>query len=235
MEFENRVALVTGGTGALGSAVTLDLLSNGARVAVPYRSQEEFENLKRSAQKRAEALRGDKADLTRGEEIAKAVAGVVELWGKLDYVVAVAGGFAAGKSYETDERTWDHMFNLNLRSVYLLLRAVVPIMIRQNFGRIVTISSGAILHGGGAGIAAYAISKSAVLRLSEILADEVKDYDIHVHSVLPGTMDTDANRKAMPKADFSKWVKTEGVARVIRSLLGDEFRSVRSVAVPVLG
>jgi NAD(P)-dependent dehydrogenase (short-subunit alcohol dehydrogenase family) len=235
MEFENRVALVTGGTGALGSAVTLDLLASGARVAVPYRSQEEFENLTRSAQKRAEALFGAQADLTRGEEIAKVVAAVVERWGRLDYAIAVAGGFAAGKSYETDEPTWDHMFNLNLRSVYLLLRAAVPIMIRQNFGRIVTISSGSILHGGGAGIAAYAISKSAVLRLSEILADELKDFDIHVHCILPGTMDTEANRQAMPKSDFSKWVKTEEVARVIRSLLSDDMRAVRSVAVPVLG
>jgi NAD(P)-dependent dehydrogenase (short-subunit alcohol dehydrogenase family) len=147
----------------------------------------------------------------------------------------VAGGFAAGKSYETDERTWDHMFNLNLRSVYLAVRAVVPQMVRQNFGRIVTVSSGAILRGGGAGIAAYAISKSAVLKLSEILADELKDYDIQVRCVLPGTMDTAANRAAMPKADFSKWVKTEDVARVIRTLLSDDLRAVRSVAVPVLG
>jgi NAD(P)-dependent dehydrogenase (short-subunit alcohol dehydrogenase family) len=235
VEFENRVALVTGGTGALGSAVTLDLLASGARVAVPYRSQEEFNQLAGSATRWGSALVGAKTDLTQGEEIAKVTASVVERWGKLDYVVAVAGGFAAGKSYETDERTWDHMFNLNLRSVYLLARAVVPIMIRRNFGRIVTVSSGSILRGGGAGIAAYAISKSAVLELSQILADEVKDFDIHVHSVLPGTMDTAANRQAMPKADFSKWVKTEEVARVIHSLLGDDFRAVRSVAVPVLG
>ncbi len=233
---ENRVALVTGGTGALGSAVTLDLLGQGAKVAVPYRSQKEFENLvSKSAPNRLEALRGDTADVTSGAEMAKAVAGIVERWGRLDYAVAVAGGFAAGKSYETDERTWDHMFNLNLRSVYVLARAVVPVMIRQNFGRIVTVASGSILHGGGAGIAAYAISKSAVLNFSEILADELKDYDIHVHCVLPGTMDTEANRAAMPKADFSKWVKTEDVARVIRSLLSDDLRAVRSVAVPVLG
>lgn len=235
MEFENRVAMVTGGTGALGKAVTLDLLASGARVAVPYRSKEEFETLHRSAKIREEALSGAPADLTRGEEIAKAVAEVVARWGRLDFVVAVAGGFAAGKSYQTDERTWDHLFNLNLRSVYLLLRAAVPVMIHQNFGRIVTVSSGSILHGGGAGMAAYAISKSAVLQLSEILADEVKDFDLHVHSVLPGTMDTPANRAAMPKADFSKWVKTEDVARVIHTLLGEEMRAVRSVAVPVLG
>ena len=154
MTFENRVALVTGATGALGSAVTLDLLSRGARVAAVYRSQDQFEKLVRGATGREEALMGATADVTRGEEIAKAVAAVVERWGKLDYAIAVAGGFAAGKSYETDEQTWDRMFNLNLRSVYLLLRVAVPVMIRQNFGRIVTVSSGAILRGGGAGVAA---------------------------------------------------------------------------------
>ena len=164
-----------------------------------------------------------------------AVAAVLERWQKIDYLVAVAGGFAAGKSYETDERNWDHMFNLNLRSVYLAVHAVVPHMIRQNFGRIVTVSSGAIQRGGGAGIAAYAISKTAVLKLSEILADELKDYDIHVHCVLPGTIDTAANRAAMRKADFSKWVKTEDVAGVIRTLRGDKMSAARSVAVPVLG
>ena len=235
MDFENRVALVTGGTGALGSAVTLDLLASGARVAVPYRSQEEFEKLKLDARERHAAVYGATANITDGEEIAKLISDVVARWGRLDFVVAVAGGFAAGKSYETDERTWDHQFNLNLRSVYLAARAAVPVMIRQNFGRIITVSSGAILHGGGAGIAAYAISKSAVLKLSEILAEELKDYDIHVHSVLPGTMDTAANRAAMPKADFSKWVKTQEVAQVIHALLGDEMRAVRSVAVPVMG
>ena len=235
MPFENRVALVTGGTGALGSAVVLDLMAAGVRVAAPYRSQVEIDDLRRQAGGSEANLTGTKADLTRGEDVERVVAAVLERWRKIDFLIAVAGGFAAGKSYETDERTWDHMFNLNLRSVYLAIRSVVPHMVRQNFGRIVTVSSGAILHGGGAGIAAYAISKSAVCRLSEILAEELKDFDIHVHCVLPGTMDTAANRSAMPKADFSKWVKTADVARVIRTLLADDLRAVRSVAVPVLG
>lgn len=233
MSLDNRVALVTGATGALGSAVTLDLLANGARVAAAYRSQNEMDELERRAAESRENLFGVKADLTRGEEVERAVSQVLERWGKLDFLIAVAGGFAAGKTWETDERTWDHMFNLNLRSVYLVLRAVVPVMIRQNFGRIVTVSSGALLRGGGAGVAAYAISKTAVRQLSEILADELKNYDIHVHSVLPGTMDTAANREAMPKADFSKWVKTEDVARVIRTLLGDDLGPARSLVVPV--
>ncbi len=233
MELENRVALVTGATGALGSAVTLDLLSSGARVAAAYRSEPEMGELVGRAGNRQDNLFGTKVDLTRSDEVERAIAQVLERWGRLDFLIAVAGGFAAGKTWETDERTWDHMFNLNLRSLFLVLRAVVPVMIRQNFGRIVTISSGAILRGGGAGIAAYAVSKNSVRQLSEILADELKDFDIHVHSVLPGTMDTPANRQAMPKADFSKWVKTEAVARVIRSLVGDDLRAARSLVVPV--
>jgi NAD(P)-dependent dehydrogenase (short-subunit alcohol dehydrogenase family) len=174
-------------------------------------------------------------DLLQASEVERLVAGVLTKWQRIDYLVAVAGGFAAGKSFETDDKTWDHMLNLNLRSLIFCLRFIVPAMIRQNFGRIVTVSSGSILRSGGAGIAAYAVSKGAVRQLSEILADELRAYDIHVHCILPGTMDTEANRLAMPKADFSKWVKTEEVARLVHFLLSDNARAVRSVAVPALG
>ncbi len=234
MDFDNRVALVTGGTGALGSAVTLDLLKGGARVAVTYRATGEWQALERRAGDDRSRLFGLAADLTRAEEVERSIRDLQAQWKQIDFLVAVAGGFAAGKSYESDERTWDHMFNLNVRSLILTQRSVVPLMISQNFGRIVTISSGAILHG-GAGIAAYAVSKGAVRQLTEILAEELKGYDIRVHCVMPGTMDTEANRLAMPKADVSRWAKTEDVARVIHTLLSDDFRAVRSVVVPVLG
>ena len=235
MEFENRVALVTGGTGALGSAVALDLLAAGAQVAVPYFSEQEWAALERAAGESRKRLMGAKVDITRSEEVERFTSDILARWNRIDFLACIAGGFAAGKSYETDDAAWNRMFDLNLRSVVLMLRAIVPSMIRQNFGRIVNISSGAILRGGGAGIAAYAVSKGAVRQLSEILADELKVYDIHVHCVFPGTMDTEANRRSMPKADFSKWVKTEAVARVIHTLLSDDFRAVRNVCVPVLG
>jgi NAD(P)-dependent dehydrogenase (short-subunit alcohol dehydrogenase family) len=235
MEFEHRVALVTGGTGALGSSVALDLLKSGARVAVTYRSDKEWAALEARAGELRSNLTGAQVDLEQARDVERLAASILTNWQRIDYLVAVAGGFAAGKSFETDEKTWDHMLSLNLRSLISCLRSVVPVMIRQNFGRIVTVSSGSILRGGGAGIAAYAVSKGAVRELSEILADELKTYDIHVHCILPGTMDTEANRLAMPKADFSKWVRTEEVARVVRFLLSDDARPVRSVVVPVLG
>ena len=235
MDFDNRGAIVTGGTGALGSAVTLDLLRAGARVAVTYRSEGEWVELEGLAAEHRDRLVGAKVDLTKAGEVGAFVAEIAGRWERVDFLVCIAGGFAAGKSYETDEQTWDKMFNLNLRTVVLCLRTVVPLLIRQNFGRIVTVSSGAILRGGGAGIAAYAVSKGAVRQLTEILADELKGFNIRSHSIMPGTMDTEANRRSMPQADFSKWVKTEEVARVIHWLLSDDARAVRSVVVPVLG
>jgi NAD(P)-dependent dehydrogenase (short-subunit alcohol dehydrogenase family) len=235
MESPQGVALVTGGTGALGSAVALNLLESGAHVAVTYRSEREWAALEARASERRANLTGAQVDLEQSQDVERLVAGILARWQRIDYLVAVAGGFAAGKSFETDAATWDHMLSLNLRSLIACFRSVVPVMIRQNFGRIVTVSSGSILRGGGAGIAAYAVSKGAVRQLSEILADELKAYDIHVHCILPGTMDTEANRLAMPKADFSKWVRTEEVAGVVRFLLSDDARPVRSVVVPVLG
>ena len=235
MDFNNRVAMVTGGSGALGGAVALDLAAAGARVAVPFTAEEHWQALQSRAGAARGQLWGARADLTSAAETAGFVAAVTERWSRVDFLVCIAGGFAAGKVHETSEETWDHMFNLNLRTVYLAARAVVPVMIRQNFGRIVTTSSGAILNGGGAGIAAYAVSKGAVRQLTEILAAELKGYNIHAHCILPGTMDTEANRRAMPKADFAQWVSTVDVARVIRFLLSDEAGAVRSVAVPLLG
>jgi NAD(P)-dependent dehydrogenase (short-subunit alcohol dehydrogenase family) len=235
MEFEHRVAIVTGGTGALGSSVALDLLRSGAHVVVTYRSDKEWATLEGRAGEHHGNLTGAKVDLLKAPEVERLASEVLAKWQRIDHFVAVAGGFAAGKSFETDDHTWDHMLNLNLRSLIFCLRSIVPVMIRQNFGRIVTVSSGSILRGGGAGIAAYAVSKGAVRQLSGILADELKAYDIHVHCILPGTMDTEANRLAMPKADFSKWVRTEEVARLVHFLLSDDARVARSVVLPALG
>jgi NAD(P)-dependent dehydrogenase (short-subunit alcohol dehydrogenase family) len=235
MVFQDRVAIVTGGTGGLGGSVTLDLAANGVRVAVPYTHDAQWTALSNRAADHREYLWGAEADFTEASAVERFVREVTERWRRVDFLVCLAGGFAAGKSYETDDKIWKGMFDLNLGTTLLAIRAVAPLMIQQNFGRIVTTSSGAILNGGGAGTAAYAVSKGAVRQLTEILASELKDYNIHAHCILPGTMDTEANRRAMPKADFSKWVSTQDVARVIRFLLSDEAGAVRSVCVPVLG
>jgi NAD(P)-dependent dehydrogenase (short-subunit alcohol dehydrogenase family) len=152
VELTNRIAIVTGGTGALGSAVTLDLLAAGTRVAVTHLSEEEWTTLRASAAGSGENLFGARVDLMDAAAVGAFVNDVVARWGRVDFLVTIAGGFANGKTYEADDKTWDHMFNLNFRSLVNCARAAVPRMVEQNFGRIVTISSGAILRGGGAGI-----------------------------------------------------------------------------------
>jgi NAD(P)-dependent dehydrogenase (short-subunit alcohol dehydrogenase family) len=233
VDFDNRVALVTGGTGALGHAIVLDLLRSGARVTVTYSSGLEWRKLQTRAGDLEANLDGVSVDLTRPGDVALVVRDLESRYSHIDFLLCLAGGISAGKVDETDEATWDRMLNLNLRTLTSVLRSMVPRMIAKNFGRIVTVSSGAILKGGGAGMIAYAVSKGAVRHLSELLAEEVKGHDIRVFCLMPGTMDTEANRRSMPEADFSTWVKTETVAGVVHDLLkhpGDLSRLV----VPVL-
>ena len=234
-DFQDRVALVTGGTGALGGSITLDLLLSGARVVTTYVIEAEWRSLSGRAGASRERLTGMRVDLTQAAEVEAAVRAVREMHGRIDFLLAIAGGFAAGSVAETPEDVWDLMLGLNLRSLVSALRAVVPVMLAEDFGRIVTVSSGAILEGlggPGAGIVAYAASKAAVRQLTEILAEEVKGHNIRVHCLLPGTMDTEANRRAMPTADPSKWVKTEEVAGVVHRLLAEVAPS--PVLVPIL-
>ncbi len=233
MDFENRVAVVTGGTGALGTAITLDLLRSGADVTVTYTSGLEWRRLQAQASDLQYRLDGVSLDLTRARDVEIVVRDLVNRHGRIDFLLCLAGGFAAGKTWETDESTWDRMLQMNLRTLTSILRCVVPLMIDRNFGRIVTVSGGAILNGGGAGLIAYAVSKGAVRHLSELLATEVKGKDIRVFCLMPGTMDTEANRRSMPEADPSSWVKTETVAGVVHDLLEDS-GSNSPVVVPVL-
>ena len=230
-DFHDRVALVTGGTGALGAAISLDLLGSGARVVTTYVVEAEWRSLSERAGDSRERLTGMRVDLTRAAEVEAAVRSVQQMHGRIDFLLAIAGGFAAGSVADTPDSVWETMINLNLKSAVSALRAVLPLMLARNFGRIVTVSSGAIVDSPGAGIAAYAVTKGAVRQLSQILAEEVEGHNIRVHSLLPGTMDTEANRRSMPKADPSKWVKTEEVAALVHRLLAQDAPS--PVLVPI--
>jgi NAD(P)-dependent dehydrogenase (short-subunit alcohol dehydrogenase family) len=233
MDFQDRVALVTGGTGALGSIVVRDLLANGARVAATYTVEAEWQHFLATAADWRPRLTGIPVDLTEADEVRSAVQSLQNSHGRIDFLLALAGGFAPGKIHETSEAVWDRMLNLNLKTLFSILRPTIPVMIRQNFGRIITVSSGAILSRPGAGVAAYAVSKAAVRHLSEVLAEEVKSYNIRVHCLMPDTLDTEANRRAMPKADFSQWVSTAEVTRLIHGLLVNDTDS--QLIVPMLG
>jgi len=232
MDFQDRVALVTGGTGALGSVVVRDLLASGARVAATYTVETEWQHFTATVSDSRTRLKGIPVDLTQADEVRSAVQSLQNAHGHIDYLLAIAGGFAPGKIHETSEAVWDRMLNLNLKTLFSILRPAIPLMVKQNFGRIITVSSGAILSGAGAGVAAYAVSKAGVRQLSEVLAEEVRGYNIRVHCLMPGTLDTPANRRAMPNADFSQWVSTAEVARLIHGFLLDGADS--SLIVPIL-
>src|SRR6059036_2762908 len=233
--FAEKSVLIAGGTGALGRAVVLAFLDESAYVVVTYRRQEEFVALNKTAAATGLSLEGYQVDVTDEGAVRRLTEQLLASHGRIDVLVNAVGGYAGGQPlWETDSKTFDQMLALNLRSGYVLSRVVVPVMLKQRSGAIVNVSSRAALDH-AAGMAAYAASKAAAVAMIDSLAADLKGTGVRVNSVLPSIIDTDANRKAMPKADFSKWPKPGDVAQVILFLSGDEARLIHGAAVPVYG
>jgi NAD(P)-dependent dehydrogenase (short-subunit alcohol dehydrogenase family) len=218
---QNQVVLVTGGTGALGGAVALTVLEAGATAVVTYRDIGDRDAL---AGRAPAALRGRldaiQADVTDGESVRRLVEEVTTRHRRLDALVNTVGGFAGGDLLATDERAWDRMLTLNLRSAYLCCRGVLPGMLAAGRGRIVNVASRSVVPPAG-GFIAYTVSKAGVIALTQALAQEVRGRGVTVNAVLPSTMDTEANRRAMPGSDRKGWVTPQSVARAILFLLSD--------------
>jgi NAD(P)-dependent dehydrogenase (short-subunit alcohol dehydrogenase family) len=234
VKFSNQVVLIAGGTGGLGRSVSQAFLQEGASVVVTYQRQEEFENLRRAAAS-SSTLEGKQLDVTDPSTVGTFVNELLAKHGKLDALVNTVGGFVGGlKLWETDPKVFDRMIALNLRSGYVLSRAVVPAMLKQGRGAIVNVVAKAALDH-AAGVSAYAASKAAAQAMTESLAAELKGSGVRVNSILPSIIDTEVNRKAMAGADFSKWPKPEDIARVVLFLCSDEAKVVHGAAVPVYG
>lgn len=226
--FENKVALITGAKGGLGTCVTQAFLTTGAVVVGSSRSiaAADFPHPNFTA---------ISAELS-GVEPARALAdAVVAQFGRIDILVHVVGGFAGGKPVaDTDDAELERMLDLNLRSVFHVARAVVPHMRKQGAGRIVAVASRAALEPQPM-VGAYSASKAAMVSLMRTLALENEDLGITVNVVLPGTMDTPQNRAGDPKADFSLWIPPGKVASTILWLASDAASHVSGSAVPVYG
>lgn len=235
ISFAGKVALVAGGTGGLGRAVSLAFLREGASVIVTYRKQEEFDALRGAAAANASALEGHVVDLTNESVAAGLVTGVVSRNGKLDAVVNTIGGYAGGiKLWDLETKVFDTMLALNLRAGFLLARAVLPIMLKQKNGSFVNVAAkAAIDHGAGA--SAYAASKAAAVAMMDSLAADAMGTGVRVNSVLPSIIDTAANRQAMPGANFATWPKPDDIAQVILFLSSDAAKTIHGAAVPVYG
>ena len=234
-EFSTKVALVAGGTGGLGRAVSLAFHEEGAQVVVSYRNPEEFERLRAAACADGSRLEGHRIDVTDEAAVSKLIESILAQHGRLDALVNTVGGYAGGvKLWELETSVLDRMLALNLRSIYVLSRAAMRVMLKQAHGSIVNVAAKAAFdHPGGA--AAYAASKAAAVALLESLAAEVKGTGVRVNSILPSIIDTKPNRQAMPKADFAKWPKPDEIARVILFLCSDDAKVVHGAAVPVYG
>jgi NAD(P)-dependent dehydrogenase (short-subunit alcohol dehydrogenase family) len=230
MHFTNKQVVVTGGTGALGSAVVAGLLEHGATCIVPYRFDAEAQNFAHRGNAHVKLIAV--GDLSDEAEVAKVYEGVT-LWASIN----IAGGFAPGTVAETDKTKLMAQINGNLVSCFLCCRAAVKAMLAGGQGgRIVNVASRqAVEQRSGAGMTAYTIAKSGVATLSMTLAEEVAKEGILVNAVAPSIMDTAANRKAMPKANFDAWPKVEEVAATILFLASEDNRVTRGGIVPVFG
>jgi NAD(P)-dependent dehydrogenase (short-subunit alcohol dehydrogenase family) len=228
-----RVAIVTGGTGALGQAITHRFLDAGGTVCIPYAVPEELERLRASLSSALLArLHVVQSDITDEAAFAEFVAGVLGAHRRIDVLVNGVGGFQGGDLASTPLARWNQMIALNLTSAAIACRGVLPAMTAGRYGRIVNISSRAVVPPAG-GFIAYTVAKSAVLTLTQALAQEVKPHGITVNAVLPSTMDTPANRKAMPDADRSQWVQPDAVAAVIAFLASEAAGAVSGAGVAV--
>ncbi len=219
--------LITGATGGLGEAVVSAFVREGAFVAGAARRWASNESV--------DGLLKVRADLTTPDGAESAVRTVLDARGRLDAVVHLMGGFAMdGPLASTKTETWDRMMDMNARSAFLIFRAALagdaaaPVGLR----RLIAVGSRAGVQA-SPGAVAYAVSKAALHALVVNLAAEVVDRGITVNAVLPGTIDTEANRKAMPDADFSRWVRPEAIAETLVWLASDAAQATNGALIPV--
>lgn len=216
-----RAAIVTGGTGALGQAIVRRLLLDGALVTVPYIVDAEHDRLRAAIHQRDRArVTLERADVTDDGVMEALVESVVKRHGGLHILVSAVGGFAGGGLVDTDRETWERMLMLNLTSVFIAARAAVPAMIAGRHGRVIVIASRAVVPP-AAGFIAYTAAKAGAVAFTQALAAEVKGAGVTANAVLPSTMDTPANRAAMPDADPSTWVPVDAVAEAVAYLASD--------------
>lgn len=229
MDFSGKHIVVTGGTGALGSAVVARLLAAGATCAVPYVHETEAKTFHSRGDPNVTLIAV--SDLSDETQVAKVFDGL-KPWASIH----IAGGFAPGKVTDTDKKALMAQIDSNLASCFLCCRAAAKAMLTTGGGRIVNVAARPALEWRiGAGMAAYTVAKAGVAALTVALAEEVAKDGILVNAVAPSIMDTPANRKAMPKANFDAWPKVEEVAATILFLASPDNHVTRGAIVPVYG
>jgi NAD(P)-dependent dehydrogenase (short-subunit alcohol dehydrogenase family) len=232
MSFEQRTVMVTGATGNLGKAVAASFSSLGAQLALIGRSADLLGKTFGDEGPRRLFLPTDLLDTVAVEA---SFATAVERFGRIDALCNLAGGFRMGEAvHETADKTWDLMWDLNVRTLLNMVRVVVPHMIARGGGTIVNVGAYSAQKG-LAQMAAYCAAKSDVIRITESMAAELREKNINVNCVLPTILDTPENRAAMPGADASKWVAPQDLASVIVFLASESAHAIHGASVPVTG
>lgn len=230
---KNRVIVIAGATGALGQAVTRRFHQDGAIVLALYRDQVQFDALASSVSESAGRLEGHRVDVTDLAATRSLMDDAVRRLGAIEALVNTVGGYSGGVPvWELDRPSLDHMLSLNLFSLHSLCAAAVPHMLKAGRGAIVNVSSKAALVP-PKGASAYAATKAAALAMMQSLDAELRGTGVRGNSVVPNIIDTDANRRTMPKADTSQWTDPADIAETIRFLCSDDARAVHGAAIPV--
>jgi NAD(P)-dependent dehydrogenase (short-subunit alcohol dehydrogenase family) len=230
-----RVAVVTGGTGALGGAVTRRLLQDGHRVATTCVHDEEVERLGADLGDVGSNLVVVKADVTDESSVTRALGEVRGQLGALEVLVHLVGAWHGGESVQEHSlETWRRIVDVNLTSAFLCCRAVLPEMLETGWGRVVLVSSRTAKEG-RVGQSAYAVAKEGVATLAEVIAEECCGSGVTANVIAPSVLDTTANRRAMPSADFTRWVTPDVAAAIVAFLISDAAGTLRGAWLPVFG
>jgi len=237
VSLKEKVVVVTGATGALGNAVAKTFLDEGAHVVSVYRSEEKLKELEDFLGETKGMFSSVQADVVDEVSVQSLFQKVLQQQGRVDVLLNIVGGYRGGADIaNTSVSDWDFMMDLNLKSVFLCSKAVLPYMMRQNYGKIVNVASRtAVEKRYRSKSGAYAVSKAGVIVLTETIAEEVRKYDINVNCVMPSTIDTPENRRNLAGADSSKWVKPEHIAKVLAFLSSDDSRTINGAYIPVYG
>ncbi|MCW5889066.1 MAG: SDR family oxidoreductase [bacterium] len=232
MDFTDRVVAITGAAGALGRVVAQAFAARGAQLVLVDQRREALTDVFGAA---AAGRLLAPTDLLDAAEVERTVREATARFGRLDVLCNVAGGFRMGDPvHATDDATWRFLFDVNVTTLVHAVRAVVPVMLQGGGGRIVNVGAFGAQRG-AAGMGAYTAAKSAVQRLTEAMAAELREQGINVNCVLPSIIDTPANRAAMPDADPRRWVAPEDLAAAIVFLASPAARAIHGAALPVTG
>jgi NAD(P)-dependent dehydrogenase (short-subunit alcohol dehydrogenase family) len=234
-KLHGKVVLITGATGALGSAVVGEFAQTEAQLALTSTSPQKLEQLAAEIGLPEERVFSVVADVTQADRVEVLIAAVVAHFGRVEVLLNTVGGWSGGQSVgETPVEEWNQMLTLNLHSAFLLSRAVLPPMLEAGWGRIVHVGSKTAVEP-RAKVAGYAVSKMGVITLTEVIAAEVKGTGVTANVILPSVIDTPANRASMPKADPDKWVPPERIAATMRFLCSDAAASINGARIPIYG